>query len=288
MSAAACPFCGCGNSNFQIGILPNYTKAFAGVRYTYSQFKSSSADGSQFSRDYFHSVELWGGYQFGKVQMMTFIPYITTHKVSDDGVVDTKGVGDIVFLTNYKMLTLRHVNPETHRTISNNLYLGGGIKFNSGQSDVDVSNPSFSVGDFSSMPGTGSTDYLINATHNLLSGNNGIVTNVTYRFNSANSQQYKFGNTVYLNIACFHSWNAGLFIIRPSFGLNFVNNNSNRYQGQEIIGSRGYVLSGLAGLNVQRGKIGFSGNGFLPVSQDLFNGQTHFQSRGSFALLFLF
>ena len=287
-TALACPFCGCGNSNFQIGILPNYTNAFVGVRYTYTEFHSQSHDGDQFSHDYFHSAELWGGYQLGKVQLMTFIPYITTLKVSDDGVMETKGIGDLIMMGNYRVLSSTHTNSETKKTFSNRLLLGGGIKFRTGQSNTDVTDPMFTVGDFSSMPGTGSTDFLINATHNLLSGSDGIITDFTYRINTTNAQQFRYGNRVYLNSAYFHSWNLGLNIIRPSVGLNFAANNANHYEGQVLTGSNGYVLSGVAGINFQRGKIGVAANGYLPIAQDLYDGQTHFQSRGSLTLMLLF
>jgi len=284
----ACPFCGCGNSNFQIGILPNYTHAFVGLRYTYAEFHSQSHDGSQFSHDYFHSAEMWGGYQLGKVQLMAFVPYITTHKVSDDGVADTKGIGDIILMGNYKVFSATHTNSETHKTYSNTLLLGGGIKFHTGQSNTNVTDPTFTVGDFSSMPGTGSTDFLINATHNFLSGDNGIITDFTYRMNTTNAQQFRYGNRIYLNTAFFHSWALGLNVIRPSVGLNLVTNNANHYQGQELAGSSGYVLSGLAGVNFQRGKVGVAANGYLPIVQNLYDGQTRFQSRGSLTLMFLF
>ncbi|MBS1508311.1 MAG: hypothetical protein JSS79_16850 [Bacteroidetes bacterium] len=287
-SLQACPFCGCGNSNFQIGLLPTYSKGFVGTRYTYSQFNSSSADGSQFSRDYFHSMEIWGGYQVGKVQIMAFIPFIRTHKISDDGVVNTSGIGDIILLGNYKLFTHTSAVRPSGRVWSNNLMIGGGIKLHTGESKIDTSDPAFTVGDFSSMPGTGSTDYLINATHNLLTGNDGLVTNATYRINTTNMQDYKFGNRVYINMAYFHSWSAGFFTIRPSVGVNLISNSANSYQRQEVSGSAGYVLSGLAGVNIQRGKIGLAANGFLPVAQNLFEGQTRFQVRGSVALLVSF
>lgn len=286
--AMACPFCGCGNSNFQIGLLPNYTNGFVGTRYTYSQFHSSSADGSQFSRDYFHSMEIWGGYQVGKVQVMLFVPFISTHKVSDDGVVDTHGIGDVILLGNYKVFSFTTAVSPIGRSFTNSLMLGGGIKFHTGESKIDTSDPSFSVGDFSSMPGTGSTDYLINATHNLLSGNDGIVTNATYRLNTNNAQHYKLGNRLYVNVAYFHAWSAGFFTVRPSIGANLITNSANRYDGQSLSGSAGYVLSGLVGINVQRGKVGFAANGFVPVSQNLFEGQTKFQLRSSLALMVSF
>ena len=164
----ACPFCGCGNSNFQVGLLPTYSNAFTAIRYSYTHFNTLSHDGRQFSHDYFHTTELWGGYKIGKVQVMGFVPYLTSHKSSDDGIINKSGLGDILILANYEVLFVTRDNSKNKKALSNSLWLGGGIKFHTGQSAVDTVNPDFNVGDFSSTPGTGSTDYLLNATHNLI------------------------------------------------------------------------------------------------------------------------
>jgi hypothetical protein len=285
-SILACAFCGCGNSNFQIGILPTFSKAFVSVRYSYSHFKTDSS--SQFSRDYFHTTELWGGYNFGKFQVMTFVPYLTIHKLSDDGDVNSSGLGDITVLGNYQVFSKTKNGAETKSAITNILWLGGGIKLPTGLSTVNVSNLSFTVGDFSATPGTGSTDYIINAMHNLMTGNNGLVTNVAYRVNTVNLQQFQYGNRIYLSTAYFHSYAAGSVIIRPTLGVNLVVNKANHYQGLEVAGSSGYLLNGMAGVNLQKGKVGLLLNAFLPLSQDFYHGLTQFKERESVALSYSF
>jgi len=281
-----CPWCGCGNSNFQIGVLPTFSNAFFGVRYTYSHFKTDS--GSQFSRDYIHSTEIWGGYKFGKFQAMVFIPYISIHKLSDDGDINTSGLGDITLLGNYQILSKTTNGSEDKKSISNTIWIGGGIKFHTGQNIVNVNDPGFTVGDFSSVPGTGSTDYILNFIHNLIVGNNGIVTNVAYRINTVNAQQFQYGNRVYATASYFHSFSAGMLVIRPTLGLNMVVNGTNNYQGQEVSGSSGYILNWTAGVNLQKGKMGILVNGGLPVAQDLYHGITQFKERASLALTYSF
>jgi hypothetical protein len=285
-ASQACPYCGCGNSNFQIGLLPTFSKAFVGVRYSYAHFQTDSS--SQFSRDYFHTTEIWGGYNFGKVQVMAFVPYLSIHKLSDDGVINSSGIGDITLLGSYQLFSKTKAGSETKASVTNSLWIGGGIKLHSGQSEVDVQNADFTIGDFSGTPGTGSTDYLLNANHNLFFGNNGIVTNLAYRINTENAQQFQYGNRLYVNTAYFHSWNAGLFVIRPSLGVNFVTNASNQFQGHAIDNSSGYILSGMAGINVQKGKIGLMINESLPLAQDIYKGLTQFKERASIALTYSF
>src|SRR5436190_15453514 len=104
-SSSACEICGCSNSNFQIGLLPAFNKGFFGYRYSYSRFSSSVRnEPSEFSRDYYQTMELWGGYNIKRVQFMAFVPYVFSRKVSDDGETKTNGLGDIMFLINYKIL----------------------------------------------------------------------------------------------------------------------------------------------------------------------------------------
>lgn len=284
----ACPYCGCGNSNFQIGVLPTFSSAFFGVRYTYSHFDTEVPLQSQFSHDYFHSAEIWGGYKLGKFQVMAFVPYISVHKLSDDGDINSSGLGDITLLGTYQIYSKTKNGSENKRSTSNTLWLGGGIKFHTGQSIVNVNDPAFTVGDFSQSPGTGSTDYILNANHNLIIGNNGLVTNLAYRINTANSQQFHYGNRVYATASYFHSISVGMFVVRPTLGINLVVNGTNQYQGSEVIGSAGYILSSIVGMNLQRGKIGLLMNMASPVRQDLYHGLTRFNEQASVALTFSF
>jgi hypothetical protein len=260
--------------------------AFFGVRYTYSHFKTDS--GSQYSRDYFHTAEIWGGYKIGKFQIMAFVPYISIHKLSDDGDINSSGLGDITLLGNYALYSKTKPGSETKRSFTNTLWVGGGIKFHTGQSIVDVRDPAFTVGDFSQTPGTGSTDYLLNVNHNLLSGNNGIVTNLAYRINTSNAQQFQYGNRLYVTMNYFHSFAAGMFVIRPTAGFNMVVNGTNRFQDTPVSGSSGYIIVGQVGVNVQRGNIGLIMNGGLPMAEDLYHGLTQFKERASMALTYSF
>src|SRR5258706_5436942 len=93
----ACEICGCSNSNFQIGLLPNFTKGFIGYRYATSQFNSHlRTDATQFSHDYYKTMEAWGGYNFGKFQVMAFMPYVFSLKVRDDCITTSNGAGDVL------------------------------------------------------------------------------------------------------------------------------------------------------------------------------------------------
>ena len=62
-SLNACDVCGCAVSGHQFGILPQFQKHFAGIRYGYRSFKSVhppvfSTDTEKISCEYFHTTDL--------------------------------------------------------------------------------------------------------------------------------------------------------------------------------------------------------------------------------------
>jgi len=285
----ACEICGCGNNNFQIGLLPNFRNGFVGLRYSYSSFHSEMADDhSEFSRDRYQSLEVWGGYQVRRLQLMTFIPYYQAKKVSDDGTSSTSGVGDMMVLANYKIISSTGLSGDLTKTIRNELYLGGGIKFATGVNRVNALDPEFNMGSFNSQPGTGSTDALATLTHNLLWNNSGVITNVAYRFNGSNPQGFRFGNCFYETTSFFHTFKTGSMKVNPLVGVNLMINNTNRFNSTEIQGSNGHMLNTVVGINIVAGKLGFLANTFIPATQRMYEGQTVLKTRSTVGLTFSF
>jgi hypothetical protein len=280
VNSHACEICGCGNNNFQIGLLPTFNKGFMGVRYGFSSFHSQVRDSpSEFSQDYFQTVELWGGYNLKRFQVMAFVPYVMSRKTSDDGVTVSKGIGDVMILVNYKIMGVTSLAKDEKTTVRHELYFGGGIKLPTGVNQVDVNSTEFNIGDFNSQAGTGSVDYIINATHNFMWNNSGVVTNVAYRINTANSQDYQFGNRTYLNSVYYYTFTKSETKIRPNAGLNYQMNAINKFEKEEVEDSNGYNFNSVLGVNIIRKKIGFNATTFIPIAQNNYDGQTKMRSR---------
>jgi len=289
LNASACEICGCSNSNFQIGILPTFSKGFVGIRYGTASFHSQvSTDATQFSSDFTHTTELWGGYNMKKWQFMAFLPYLSTRKESDDGVTTSRGLGDALLLVNYKILGSVQLSSNEQTTVQNNLYVGGGIKLPTGVNTVDPNNPNFNIGDFNSQAGTGSVDYLMNLTHNIAWNRSGVVTNIAYRVNGANQQDYRFGNRTYLNMVYYYSITLSSVKVKPNAGINYQSNAINTFQGARVESSDGYNLNATVGVNFLYRKMGFNAMAFLPVAQNMYDGQTQLKSRALFGLTYSF
>jgi hypothetical protein len=280
VSSNACEICGCGHSNFQIGLLPNFTKGFMGFRYSASKFSSRLKDSpSEFSHDSFQTMEVWGGYNHKRLQVMAFIPYVISKKKSDDGVTNSSGIGDLMILLNYKILGATSLAQNERTTIRHELYVGGGIKLPTGANQIDIASSDFNIGDFNSQAGTGSVDYLVNATYNFMWNNSGIVTNVAYRFNTVNNQDYRFGNRRYLNSVYYYTFTKSETKIKPNIGINYQANAVNKFQKQEVEDSNGYNFNSTLGVNILRKKIGFNAMTFIPITQNNYAGQTKMKSR---------
>src|SRR6185369_497053 len=190
----ACDICGCGVGNYYIGILPQFDHRFIGIRYNYSHFTTRMADdATQFSKDFYQTVELWGGWNIGsRFQVLTLVPYNINHQSSDDGVTDRKGIGDIMVLANYKLLDIRP-DKQNNKKLSQQLWIGGGVKLATGKFDIEENEPDVAALANGQL-GSGSTDLLLNTMYNLHIGNWGVNTNVNYKINTENKEGFKFGN----------------------------------------------------------------------------------------------
>src|SRR3954452_6197936 len=101
----ACDICGCSSGNYFLGPIPQFKKHFFGVRYSIRNYESRmTMDDEEFSKDFYQSAELWGGWNMGKKwQLLAFVPYNVNKQISDDGTSSGSGLGDISFIVNRKM-----------------------------------------------------------------------------------------------------------------------------------------------------------------------------------------
>src|SRR5205085_1898213 len=104
--AFACDICGCSTGAYFIGPFPQFTKHFLGLRYSFRSYHSHVAnDATQFSKDFYQTVELWGGMNMGKKwQLIVFVPYSINRQTSDDGTRHSNALGDVTLIANYKLL----------------------------------------------------------------------------------------------------------------------------------------------------------------------------------------
>ncbi len=286
-SSFACEICGCGVGNFYMGFLPNFKTKFIGIRYSYLHYATQlNNDPSQFSNDFYRTAEIWGGWNIGnRWQVMGFIPYQFSKKISDDGTKKTDGLGDITLLANYSLLHSRKTTA-ANKTIEQQLWIGGGIKVPTGAYHVDLTSPDANIGDANSQLGTGSTDFLINTMYNISINKFGINTTISYKINTGNQDQYQFGNRVTVNSLGYYRIRFAGMSVSPNLGLLYEHAAINHYAKDVVDQTGGYLLNASGGIEVNFNKITVGVNTQIPVTQNFAEGQTASKMRGNMHISF--
>ena len=281
----ACDICGCSSGNYFIGLLPQFRKHFIGTRYTFRSYTSHVAgDASQFSHDFYQTVELWGGMNVGrKWQVMAFVPYNINKQNSDDGLNHSSGLGDITVIGNYKLLDTR-TGTKKGDWLSQQLFIGGGVKLPTGKFAAD---PEDIIPDANNQPGTGSVDFLADALYSIHVGDWGVNSSVSYKINES-AEDFHFGNRFNASAFAFHSFTGLKTTLNPNVGLLYERLDANKLKNEKVADTGGQALLAAAGLEMNIAKVAFGVNAQLPIAQNLSNGQTHNKVRGMAHVTLLF
>jgi len=277
----ACDICGCGGGNFYLGLLPQFKNKFIGLRYHYAQFHTVLAnDPTQFSHNFYNSVELWGGWNISpKWQVLAFVPYYFNKQADDDGTTYKNGIGDITLLVNYEVFHLRSAGG-THATVEQSLRFGGGVKLPTGSFQVDPTDSTTTIADINAQIGTGSTDILLNTIYNIRINRMGINASLNYKIGTTNNASYKFGNKFTANTIAYYRIPLHHISLSPNAGMLYERTDKNLLKKETVDLTGSHSLSALAGLELSvNDGIAMGLNIQAPVSQDFAGGQTRFQLR---------
>ena len=283
----ACPICGCGGGNLYIGLFPNFNSKFIGVRYHYSQFHTQLAnDPTQFSNNNYNSVELYGGFNVGKkIKIIAFVPYYSNKQMDDDGTMYMKGLGDITVMGQYKILDIVK-NAAGKNVAQQQLWIGGGLKLPTGYFNVNPKDTNTTIADINMQLGTASVDFILNGLYTYSVGNFGLNATATYKVNTANSDNYKYGNKLSTNCIAYYKLNKNHTTISPNIGIGYETINNNTLSGSKIQYTGSHVTTALAGIEFGFNKIGLGINTQIPIEQNFAEGQTQLKLKAMAHLTF--
>lgn len=275
LSANACEICGCGLGNYYIGLLPHFNHRFFGLRYHFNSFHTRlTNDPTQFSNDFYQTVELWSGFNVGKrMQVLIFVPYNFNHQVSDEGTTNINGLGDAAMMLNYKLLDV------TKNKTSQQFWIGAGVKLPTGKFTIDASDPDVAA-IANTQRGSGSADILVNTMYNVRMDKWGINTSATYKINNSNKSDYKFGNKFSGSSFIYYATAAGTTTISPNLGLMYEHTQTSQLNKTSIDLTGGSLFQAAAGLEVGLKKMAVGFNVQLPVAQNFAGGQTKANVKG--------
>ena len=275
ISSKACDVCGCGTGNFNPFMFPHLSKNFINFNYQYHYYKTHFVEnGEQISnQEYYNTFSLAGQYSpVHNLQLMAVVPFQVNRQTGPEGDKSLDGLGDIVFLANYKLID--QIAGKEEKMLRQTLVAGGGIKFGSGEYHFDESNLSH-VGNSNFQAGTGSTDYLLNGYYSLRYRKIGFSTGLSYKMNTENKDGYKFGNR-FINVTQVkYVRDIKSVSIIPSIGVMFEKMQEDELDGVTVDRNRtgGYNTQLLMGADINTAKWAIGVTYSASIKQNLSAGQ---------------
>lgn len=284
----ACDVCGCAVGGNYFGILPQFHRNFIGLRYQYRSFYSEHVPlfgetDLPHSNEYYHSTELWGRWNPARnLQIFAFVPYHIFHKNEEGVITNLTGLGDVSLIANFVLL---NTGDSTQRDWKHALQIGGGVKLPTGHhttqlADGDV-NPNFQAG-------TGAFDFPLNAIYTVRYKRAGMSAEVDYRINTANADDYRFGNRMGSSLRFFYWQQLRRNAFLPSVGVLWEHADADTEKGiqQDFTGGESTWAS--AGVDAYFSRLSVGVLYQQPIQQNLGEGHITAHPRVSASVSFLF
>lgn len=269
----ACDVCGCSGGGGYFGILPQFQRHFAGMRWQErildSYHPASSLESASTSRSTFRTLDLWGRwYPLRRVQVLVFMPVHFFEQNENQVLTKTRGLGDATLLANYSLLNTG--DSMTH-TWKHSLQMGMGVKLPTGRyrmTDTEgiTYNPNL-------QPGTGSTDVLLNLVYTIRRRALGVQIDAQTRLNTSNAKHYQFGHRQNAAVRCFWWKNLGNNIsILPRAGYVLDAAKKDEWYGSLQQQTGGYATYLDLGVDLYFNKLAVGVGYQSPLSYDLGGG----------------
>lgn len=262
--AKGCDICGCAIGSGFSSVLPQFQKNFIGLRATFSRFESRHPDNGILIEDRSQSTELLLRYYLHKrVQFIGSMPYNIKSQKEEGHVTKTIGPGDLAVSLNYTILNKK----EDSFRFKQLLLAGAGLKLPTGKSTISNDQGLLNQ---ALQPGSGSLDYLFNASYSIRYKRTGIGNDLQYRMNGENRRKYAFGNKITVASRCFYWIRLGRnYKILPAVGFLYEKMDNDRQDGYVQPYTGGHIYSTSAGCELYYKDLFFSGQYIHPFSQSL-------------------
>jgi hypothetical protein len=286
--AMACDVCGCSVGGNYFGILPQFQKNFAGLRYQYRAFDSEHLTlfpGEKPLRtvETFHTTELWGRYvPHKRLHLFAFVPYNYFTKDEEQVRSVVSGFGDMSFMASYILL---NTGEQEEKDWKHALQAGVGVKLPTGRSDQLTGGTGLLIP--SLQAGTGALDIPLNLIYTVRYKRIGVNVEGNYRVNTVNRRGYEFGDRITSSLRLFYWQKLRSVSLLPHLGLGYEYGFMDKDQGeyQEYTGSR--VVTGNLGLDLYYKRLVLNLSSQAPLYQYIAKGQISGRPRINAGIAFL-
>jgi hypothetical protein len=264
--STACDVCGCSFGGNYYGVLPQFSKHFAGVRYQHRSFVSNGLSNEGLpvqAQDVFRRIELWGRfYPHKRLQIFGFVPYVLNQQKSEGKSLNVNGLGDVMLNVNYTLINTGDSTDVKYRQL---LLIGAGTKAPTGSFKSVVNGEQLHA---NMQIGSGSWDYLANMIYNIRYKSVGLSTDLTYKYNTSNADDYRFGDRVNSAMNLFY-WDKfwGLTVM-PLGGMYYEFAYVDVSKGFKQKATGGEALFGNVGLDLYWKKMSLGILCQMPIVQD--------------------
>jgi hypothetical protein len=274
--ANACDICGCGVGGYYIGILPEFSKHIAGVRYRFNSLKTHLGTGGSTTylttEERYQTTELWGAWNIGKnFRIMGTVPYAFNERKNLGERKSKHGIGDIS-VNGYYQLYKNKRTVFSKKIMIQTLWLGAGVKLPTGEYTPDDKQSTSQNTNLFQL-GTASFDFSVNAMYDLRIQDAGLNISASYKMNTANKYSYNYGNKLNTTAQFYYKIRVkNKFTIAPNAGVMYENSKKDIDNKISVDASGGNLLLGSIGFETGFKKITFGANWQVPLSQNLANG----------------
>jgi len=267
-ASKACDICGCGVGNFNPYMFPHLVQKFISFGYNYRYYRSNGHDdlgNEMLNKEYYQSLSLAGQFTIArKIELMGYLPFQSNTQKGPDGNKSLNKLGDAIILVNYRLYD--HIS--SRNQLRQTIVAGGGVKLPTGSyqyeegSEKEVDNPNFQAG-------TGSTDFLLDGSYSLRYKKLAVGTGITYKVNTANKEDYTFGNRLLTVVQVKYVKDVRNMSLIPNVGLIVEKMNEDRESGVVVDHTGGHNIQATVGLDVNNRKIAAGIFYTKPVNQNL-------------------
>lgn len=278
LQVLACDICGGGLGNTYTGLLPNFNKRFVGIRYHFNQVNTQldiyGNVTALSNKEKYHTAEIWSAWKIGsRWRIMAIMPYSSIQRYNYGTSQNTQkeGIGDITLSGYFNLI-------ETVQTVSQSLWIGLGANLPTGKyNKEDISN-----GNSPNIYqlGTGSLDIIPSINYDIRIQDLGLNTNVSYKLNTANKDQYRYGNKLTMNSTIYYNINLSNPVnIRPNAGLQHEIQQKDYTMDYKIDETGGYNTNILIGIESSLKKFALGFTYQAPLNQQINQGRTELKSK---------